>query len=171
MDNLTHDPRSRKIIKDALYTFLYGPILTVYKTRIDNIILKNTKLGGFTHRSFVYKGELFTCDQYAPPRKGNPLVHEMKPEMEAYLKETKEINETELPYVLGFIDSVLLSSQSLEDYLKVFPSAVHEPIRQLINSCPCRECSLTDASITTLSDKYKETIQMMETRVALNLIT
>jgi hypothetical protein len=86
------------------------------------------------------------------------------------VKETKQLNNHELPYVLGFINQVLNSSNNLQDYLKLLPDSVHSPIQKLINSCPCRVVDLTPDEIKHLKEKNYESIELIKQRMLSNLI-
>lgn len=170
METLQHDPTTKKQIKDMLYDFLYAPIQKQFKVRLDTIIIKNTVLLGASHSSFMYKGVLYSIDNSRPPRKMNRLLPQLQPVMDEYLKELTVLNETELPFVIGFINHVLNSSNDLHDYLRVFPSAVHRPIEAIINSCPCRTKKLTDFDVECIQKKNQASIDLMKSRMVMNLI-
>lgn len=171
MEHLQHDPRTKQLVKDTLFDFLYSNVQVQMKTRLDNIIVKNTLLGGYGHKSFFYKGVLYQCDSTKPPLKRNTLLLQLRPLMDDYLKEMNQLNEEELPYVLGFINQVLNSSNDFQDYLRLFPNAVHHPLEKLVLSCPCRTKQLSDASVETLRKKNQKSIELMKKRMVLNLIT
>lgn len=162
------------MIKDLLYTFLYGPVQKQFKARLDAIITKNTQLLGASHNSFIYKGIVYSCDPSQQPRKMNRLVPQLESLMDAYLKETDHINTHEAPYVLGFIIQVLNSSNDLQDYLKIFPSSIHRPIEDLIESlvasCPCSSKQLTEEDIIALQIRNASAITMMKKRLVINLL-
>jgi len=138
MEQLQHDPRSKQQIKDALYAFLYDPVQVQFKNRIDLIITRNAILGGFSHRHFMYKGDLYNSESTHPPLNRNRLLPQLRADMEDYLKDVRELNNNELPYVLGFINQVLNSSNDLQDYLKILPESVHHPLHQLIDPAPVK---------------------------------
>lgn len=167
---LQHDPRTKQQVKDALYEHLYAPVQRQYRTRLDGLIIKNTLLGKYSHKSFNYKGVLYSCDAASPPRKANRLVPELYPEMEAYLTELKELNDKELPYVLGFINQVLNASDDFCDYLSLLPNALHPPIQKFIDSCPCRTKHLSGAEVTALQTKNASSIDMVKNRMVTNLL-
>lgn len=169
-EKLQHDPRTKQQIKDSLFSFLYEPIQKQLKNRLDTIIMKNSVLSGASHNSFMYKGEYFSCDPAIPPRKMNRLIPQLQPLMDDYLKEVKELNDTELPFVVGFITQVLNSSNDLHDYLRVLPSSVHRPIEQFISSCPCRTKKLSDDEIQSIQKKNIQSIELMKKRMVTNLL-
>lgn len=170
-EHLQHDPRTKQQIKDLLYTSLYDPVQKQFKARLDGIISKNSSLITSSHGSFIYKGEFYTNDPNKPPMKMNRLVAQLRPQMDEYLKDLKQLNDYELPYVLGFINQVLNSSNSLQDYIRILPESMHQPLKQLIDTCPCRQHVLTEAKIKELHDKNQESINMIKQRMVRNLIT
>lgn len=170
IEPLQHDPRTKQLIKDALYDLLYTPIQKQFKQRLDQIIVKNTLLGGYSHKSFMYKNVLYNCDTNAMPRKMNRLVIQMQPAMNEYLKELKQLNEKELPHVLGYITQVLNATNELHDYLRLLPPAVHPPIQGLINTCSCRGKKLSDETVAMLQNKNQDSVQLLKNRMVTNLL-
>lgn len=140
------------------------------KKRLDAIIIKNTVLGGYSHKSLMYKNVLYNCDDAPLPRKMNRLVSQVQFEMLDYLAEVKQLNEKELPFVIGYINQVLNSSNDMCDYLRLLPEAVHQPIRHLIDTCPCKAKSLNEDTVDMLREKNKASIHMMRQRMVTNLL-
>lgn len=169
-EQLQHDPRTKQQIKDVLYELLYTPIQKQFKQRLKQITVENAVLAGYTHNSFMYKNVLYNCDTNVLPRKMNRLVVQLQPAMNEYLKELKQLNEKELPYVLGFINQVLNSSNELHDYLRLLPPSVHYPIQGLINTCPCLGKKLTEETVALLQEKNLGPIQLMKNRMVTNLL-
>jgi len=170
MDPLRHDPRTKTQIKEALYDFLYAPVLKLFKTRLDILIVKNTIVTRGSHQAFIYKGVTYSTQTRGLPRRAARLDKQFVGEMEEYLAEVKQINNQEIPFVLGFINQVLNSSNELHDYLKVLPDAVHRPITSLIATCPCRAKSLTDGEANQLRNSNNQAIQLMKQRLVNNLL-
>jgi hypothetical protein len=50
------------------------------------------------------------------------------------------------------------------------PESVHDPVRQLLDSCPCKAKKLTDETVEFLKGKNKSSIDMMKNRMVTNLI-
>lgn len=170
MEPLQHDPRTKQQIKDTLYELLYLPIQKRFQDMLNQIIVKNVVAGKYTHRSFIYRNELYNIDTQPLPRKMNRLLPQFQPEMDSYLREIKQLNEAELPYVLGFINQVLNSSNELHDYLRLLPESVHQPIEHLINTCPCRNKKLSDEGVQALLEKNHDAIGLMRKRMVINLV-
>lgn len=170
METLQHDPRTKQQIKDMLYTFLYEPVQRRFKNQLNTLILRNTAIAGVSHQSFTYKGHLYSNDPATPPRKLTRLVPQLHADMDAYLAELKQLNDREVPYVLGFINQVLNASNDLHDYLRILPSSLHPPIQKLIDSCPCRTKKLTDAEVQELQTKNQHYIDLAKQRMVTNLL-
>lgn len=169
-EQLQHDPRIKTQIKDILYEYLYARIDKQFELRLNALITENSVLAGASHNSFMYKGVLYSCDQNRPSRKMTRLLPQLYPAMDAYLQELKVLNETEMPYVVGFINNVLNSSNDLHDYLRVFPTAIHRPIEALIATCPCRTKKLTEFDVECMQNKNQVSIDLMKARMVMNLI-
>ena len=167
---LQHDPRTKQQIKDMLYAFLYTPVEKQLEKQLDQIITRNCMIQGLGHRSFAYKGVLYNLDMSKPPRRMNPLAPSLTGVMEDYLKEVKQLNTVELPYVLGFITAVLNASNDLHDYLRVLPQSLHPPIQKLIDSCPYRTKKLTDAEVQEMQAKNQRYIDLVKQRMVTNLL-
>lgn len=169
-DPLKYDPRTKMQVKDLLYQSLYEPIDRHFKKRINEIIAKNSTLINSPHRSFIYRGDLYTLETTKPPVRFNRLVPELRPLMEEYLADLKALNDYELPHVLNYFNQVLNSSDSLQDYLHVLPNHMHPPLNKLIETCPCRACTLTEDKAQALNAKNSESLSLMSQRRAKNLI-
>ena len=169
-EQLQHDPRTKQQIKQVLYELLYTPIQKQFEKRLEQITVKNAVLGGYDHKSFMYKSVLYNCDNNELPRKMNRLVTQLQPAMNEYLKELKQLNEKEMPYVLGYINQVLNSSNELHDYLRLLPPSVHHAIQGLINTCTCRGKKLPDETVALLQEKNLGSVQLMKNRMVTNLL-
>ena len=165
-----HDPRIKQQIKDALYAFLYTPIEKEFKKRLSELIVENTLLCGYSHKSFMYKNTLYNIDTNALPRKMNRLHVNLQGPMYDYIKDLKTLGETEVPYVIGYINQVLNSSNDVCDYLRLLPEAVHGPIQHLIATCPCKSQKLSEEVVSVLQDKNANSINMMKKRMVTNLL-
>lgn len=170
MEELQHDPRTKQQIKDLLYSFLYTPVQQQFKQRLDTLITRNTVILGVTHKSFIYKGTVYTCDNERMPRRMNRLAIQLIPDMDDYLADLKQLNDHELPYVLGFITQVLNASNDLHDYLRLLPQSVHSPIEKLIATYPCQAKHLTEDAIQGIQARNHQSIALMKNRMVTNLL-
>lgn len=169
-DRLQHDPRTKKQIKDLLYAFLYVPVDAHFKQRLHTLIARNTAILGASHNSFIYKGIIYSHDPDRLPRRMNRLSPKLIVDMDDYLADVKHLNETEIPFVMGFINQVLNSSNDPHDYLRLLPPSVHSPIEKLIASCPCRNKHLTDDMVQDIQTKNHQSIALMKQRMVNNLL-
>jgi hypothetical protein len=170
MDPLERDPKTKQQIKNALYDYIYGPVHRHFSKRIAELVRKNTVLGGHSHQHFVYKGVLYNAESSPPPIRRNRLVPQLRGEMEEFLADQIKLNQQELPFVLGFVNQVLNSSNSLSDYLKVLPESVHSPIQQLMSTCPCRMGILSPERAEQLRLKNEASANLIRQRLVTNLL-
>lgn len=169
-EQLQHDPRTKQQIVDLLYQFVYGPVLKHFQDRIDSIVQKNCTLIGNTDQMFIYRGETYLSTGTKPQRTLNRLAKPLIPRMEEYLKDSRQLDNYELPYVLGFVRQVLNSSNYLHDYLLLLPQSVHRPLETFISTCPCKTVRLTPESIAEFQAKNKVSIDLMKQRMVTNLL-
>ncbi len=170
METLQYDPKTKHQIKEALYAFLYSPIKKRLFNTLSALIIKNTLLTKSGHRSFVFKGVLYTQETTPAPRPWTQLHPSLAQEMKDYLAEVAEIDSQEMPYVMGYLNQVLNSSDHLCDYLHLLPHSLHYPIRDLIDRCPCRTSKLTEPEVETIQKANQTAIAMINQRMALNLL-
>lgn len=166
------DPRLKAQIKTALEEFLYEPVQRAFKRRLDEIIMANTLAGGFRVKSFHYKGIQYTSEAWPPPRDWNRLLPQFKARMDEYLTDVKAINEQERPFVFGFINQVLNSSNHLADYYALLPDSAHQPIRALkiddSNMYPYP--LMAKDKMDKIIAQSAKAIQMMKNRMVINLL-
>ena len=112
MDQLQHDSLTKHQIKEALYRLLYNPVHEQHLTQIQSIIVRNTLMCGYSHKSFVYKGQVYSCDIEPISIRQNRLNPELRPLMEQYLNDIKQLHDEEMTYVFGFINQAFLEFPS-----------------------------------------------------------
>lgn len=170
--HLDHDPMTKQRLKHALYHFLYTPVEQQFAVRLKTIVDKNCMTGGFSHRSFVYRGVLYNVDTSNFPGgvKRNRLVPSLHGEMNEYIKDKYKIRDEEMPLIMGFLNTVLNSSNAVVDYLKLLPEAVHKPIRDLAHICPSCPEQLTAAQVEDITNRSKLSIMLLRERMVRNLL-
>ena len=169
-ERLQHDPRSKTMIKDMLFDFLYAPTIKQFRARLEGIITKNCQLTNNSTRAFHYKGEHYISHDAVLPVTRLRLDPSLAIYMDQYVIEQNQLNNYELPYVVGFLTAVLNSSNELQDYLKVFPDAVHRPLSALIAQCPCKTSKLSADMIIDLQIRNQVSINLMKQRLMTNLL-
>ena len=168
---LHHDPRTKQQLKTLLYEFMYTPVIERYKKRLSAIILKNCTLISSPYECFNYKGEVYVVGEAVTiPKKMPRLSPQLFDDMNKYLADLKALNTQEIPYVLGYINQVLNSSNDLPDYLRLLPSIIHAPIQKVIETCGCRTTHLTPEVVQAIQAKNQQSIELIKQRLVLNLI-
>lgn len=166
------NPRSKGLIKESLERFLYEPVQRHFKRRLDEIIIANTLEGKYQHKSFHFKGEQYHCEYGLRPRNWNKLLPHLKPRMEKYLADVKHIDDQERPTIFGFINQVLNSSNHFSDYIALFPSSAHPPIRTLLTDpSPMYADPVMDKDkMDHIIEQNQAAISMMKARMVTNLL-
>jgi len=170
-EELVYDPKTKMLIKDTLYEYLYTPVEEHFQKRLDALIQKNAQLYSNTQRRMLFGEDTYEASNagaYVTPV--NFTHPEIKPMMKDFVADRTKLNTKELPYVMGFINQVLNSSNSLKDYFKVFPESVHEPIQELVDKCSCRNETLNEQAIERLKQQNEIPIDLMKTRMVKNLL-
>lgn len=170
MEQLLHDPRSKQLVKDALYDYMYRPTMNYYQGLLAAIIDNNDIITRTTDKCFSYKGELYSYGNGKLPLIKKKLVASLHKRMDVYLAELAALNRTELPYVLGFINQVLNSSVAIRDYISVFPTAIHGPLENMVLTCPCKKGKLSLFTVEKLKKDNSKPISLMKQRLLSNLL-
>jgi hypothetical protein len=166
-----HDPRTKQQLKDMLYHYLYDPVERRFKERLDSIIRANSIAVHSGYDCFSYKSKVYMMDErYLPPRQPPRLDKSLVPTMDLYLAELAEVNDKEMPFVLGFITQVLNSSDNLHDYIRALPPSVHKPLKDIIAQCGCKTASLSELELQNLLIRNTASINLMKQRMVLNLL-
>lgn len=166
-----HDPRTKQQLKDMLYHYLYAPVERRFKERLDSIIRANSIATHSAYDCFSYKSKVYMLDtKYLPPRQPPRLDKQFIPTMDQYLAELAEVNDKEMPFVLGFITQVLNSSDNLHDYIRALPPSVHKPLKDIIAQCGCKTASLSELELQNLLIRNTASINLMKQRMVLNLL-
>lgn len=170
-EELVYDAKTKQLIKDTLYEHLYGPVKADYQKRLDTIIMANSTAHKNRQRRLLYKNDTYEMtDPGVVERPVNVTHPDIRPMMADYVDDLTRLNTEELPYVLGFINQVLNSSNSLKDYFAVFPESVHGPIQALADQCGCKTRHLEAESVARLRERNRIPIDLMKQRMVLNLL-
>jgi hypothetical protein len=170
-DKIAYDPKTKGMIKSHIYDFLYGPVDKDFANRLKSIIIKNSLALGNSQQWVCFKGAYYSYSHTGlRPVPMNRLRADLYPLMKDYLAEVEEVNNTEMPYVLGFVNQVLNSSDSIQDYLRMFPPSTHKPIKDIIDKCVCSNEHLKQSDINKIQKKNLVPIELMKKRMVLNLL-
>lgn len=167
---INYDPRTKQYIKEKIYDTLYAPVHNYFNVWLEKIIINNTIEIKGTHKSFSFKGVDYNIDETPPPRRRNRLAPKFHSEMNAYLKEKDELERYEIPYVLGYITSVLDTSNYFGDYLKLLPEPLHTVINNFKDNCVCRNSKLTEEKVEEIKKVNSTPIELIKYRIMQNLI-
>lgn len=168
------DPRIKQQIKAALSNFMYAHVNHKANVRLQEIIVANTTGSRYLHQSFSYKGAYFSFELKPPRFKNQRLLSELRPAMDAYLAEKKELEYNEIPFVLGFFNKVLNASDSMTDYLKLLPECVHravEPFMDIAWISWHLPSTLSDAQVEAFQLEHQDWIMLLKKRMVLDLLT
>lgn len=167
------DPTLKYDIKEALYEMLYRPVLNTFQARLDALVLTNCQLQRNDRQEFAYKGEHYVHSTYRPGYAARqiPRLHlTLVPLMEQYLQELNQINQKEVPLVMGYLNQILNSSNNLHDWLQLFPDVLHPPLQQAVQRCGCRTSALQPEDINSIRIRTAEGTQLVKQRMMLNLL-
>lgn len=175
MNEVVYDPKTKQHIKDEIYTHLYGSVNARFITNLDQLIERNSCEFGNAQLAFVYDGQMIRHSQFVP--KGSPPIHKtnaLSPDLVSpYLElraERDRLNTKELPYVLGYINQVLNTSDSFDDYIALLPETLHGVLERLRAQCPCGPQELLDSELDHLRSKNAVSIELLKQRLLSNLL-
>lgn len=156
-------------IKYAIDDHLYTHLRKHQAMELRKIVVANARALSSSQTGFMYRGEWYSLDpRETPPRRKDRLLPELHPQMDEYLQELREYSDNVKPYVFGFINQVLNASNSVVDYRALLPDVLHPTLDSLhLYESAAR---LTPETITEIQSRNQEPIQMIKTRLALNLL-
>jgi hypothetical protein len=164
------DPTIKQQIRDAILEALFARPRKELKDKLDKIAVTNAVSGGYSHASFLYKGEAYTASADRKwPRPPNRLLPKHRPEMEEWLSD-KLYLEQEVPQIQTYLTLALNASGSFEDVLRLVPESLHPSIRELEDSASFRGSRLPDERVQELLSSHQHAIKLMKRRMALNLL-
>lgn len=169
--SIAHDPKAKGLIRQSIINYLYRPVDTKLQEKLHKIILDNTRLGSFSHQSFLYKGELYQWDSRTPPRNSNRLMPDMIPVMNAYLDEKNELDQWERPMATGYITAALNASNIIGDYLLLLPDALHHPLQGMFDPSENWSPEMTQAQAQEFISKHRASYNAVKQRLVWNLIS
>ncbi len=167
---VTHNPRSKRDLKNGIISTLYEPFTRQRDKLLENILRKNAVIVHSDHLSVVYKGTYYSVEKTHGPLRANRLDKSLRTEMDAYLSATHYVEEIEIPRVKGFINQVLNATDGIPDLLVVFPDVVHSPINQFICKCPCHNAQLNPEQLEVLRQANTDAIDLIKQRMVRNLL-
>lgn len=163
--NLT-DKLGRVTMMEKIKRFLFKDDLEDLKKEIDKLILRNqTVWEGNKAEFFHYKGKTYS-NEFGARGKGPPLHPCLLIDMEKYLTKEKEF-QTTIMAVMGFIQKVMLSSDSEEDYKELLPEALHDYLENTGRKCGSR---MPYDQLVTLKQENKFYYEKIQEQLTKNLL-
>lgn len=166
-----YDPRIKQEAANAIQMLLYIPSDTSFQKRLDSIILQNSALLNEPRKYFSHRNITYTLPNALSDRRIPRLVPEMRPHMDKYLKDVKDLYDMEVIYVTGFISQALNLSNFPQDYLEIFPTSVHLPIKKIFANYFCIPGTTDKTLLQAFINKNQAPINMIKQRMVLNLLT
>jgi hypothetical protein len=169
--NLHYDAGLKLRIRQAIYDDIYGLAETRFKETLQDIIERNSDIHKNEQHCFKYKGHIYTNEAFSKiPRPINWLDQSLYTEMDKYLNSLEEMRDVEMPYVLGYLNKVLRATESFQDYYQLFPSSIHPILKRIEDTCPCKQSSLSEDSVTTIKSGNEIAINKIHKRMTMNMI-
>lgn len=168
----TPSPLMKKKTHEHLMEFLYADQRQNQRESIKAIINKNSALLASSHRSFIYKNELYVYDDHEKvPRIKNRLQRALVPKMEEWLEEQEQLEADEAFYVSAFLRRVFNVSNNLHDHLALLPDSLQRPVRELWHINPEDEKpNLSPEFIASFKEEHQQDIQILNKRLMKNLL-
>ena len=157
-------------IKIRLSHYLFDPVLRDFQKQIAAIGTKNSLLLRTSEKHFSYKGHSYLVNDVPVTRRFLRLHKSLYDSMESFLEIQKKFVDEEEIIISNFITRVLNSSKNPHDFLKMFPSAVHPVIQDLVETLPTNLPSMPEEELQAVIQSSQKPIQLMKERMALNLL-
>jgi len=171
MELVYQGPTIKQQLKDLLYGFLYTQVNQQFVERLQAITTRHRQLSNSAQPYFLFRGEVY-CGDPTVQRDGRirQLVRGLHPDMDEYVKELKELNDYEIPMVLGFFTNMLNASNDVQDYLRILPESMHTAFDDWLTVYPSTSTTLTDAQIAEIQARNALPIKLLKGRLFLNLL-
>lgn len=158
-------------VREALLTFVYGPVAERHKRQLAEIIAENDALVGVQYFGFMYRNKFHTQSRYAkPPQRIPQLFASLKPAMDKILDEQLLIEREERPLVTGYIQKWLNSTDNAELLFQRLPTALRAPFQQVLAT---EGMQLTDVDMDDAAHEMgigERSLDALKVRLMTNLI-
>lgn len=165
------NPSVRINILDSLMLKLYTSSNNHCKNRLHNLIKINSSIYKNNQQCFSFRRTVFQHAEHTGPYPSpiNILAPAMRGEMKEYIQDVQR-TEAERVLVKGYLQKVVGISHYMADYLAVTPTALHPPIKKFSDQCEIGEGTLTPSEIEAFIDNNSKYLDMVRTRLTMNLI-
>lgn len=166
---ISQDPRLKITVKNTVLAAIYTPYHTRRRKLFEGIMLRNMTLVQTPYECFRFRGKVYG-KEYA----GNfvrPKLHpDLTIEMDELTREHDKVMKTEQPLVGGFITAMLNASDSLHDWVRILPPALHSALTLVNPTGTSPPMKLSDQEVVTFLAKHNDSLQKLKQRLATNLI-
>ena len=90
--------------------------------------------------------------------------------MDLWLEERERVDFQERPLVLGFVRNVLNSSKNNSDVLLLMPSALHEPLREVLDGIDIEVPMLSSDEVAAIVGASERSLSALKVRLMRNLL-
>lgn len=186
-------PPMRERLREDLLEVLYAPIREKQQERLNNLIVQNTGLCGYTYYTFRYRGELFGTYALAklPPahapvlelRKAKEqrrqvmyeaenqrLDDSLHADMDRWLAERAELESHEEPLLRATLTSVLRITDHIDDYKRLLPQLLHDRLDEEAMRCACVTQPMPQDKFDEAIAKYGSYISVIKQRQVMYLL-
>ena len=162
----------RNSIKELLLDHaLYKQFEDEHKSRLEDIGRKNREDIN-SPICFIYKTQQYNV---YPTRKGQwvrpvQLRKEFWDEMDKVLRDYKIVTDTEKPYVVGYVISMLNASNSILDYIELSPNVLLPMFKLLLQHNISFPRELSDQEVAEFKITHKNSLDKVNYRALLNVV-
>lgn len=166
------DPRMKQTIRNILKQDLYKHVDRRYSEALQEIIDRNTLLNQYKHACFTYGGIHYGEDARFVRNRLHPELHVI---MDKLLHDHNKIKNEEEPYILAFFTRALNRSNSIQDYLLMFPDCLHSALNKFTTQ-EWRESTywvdreLSDEQIAKFKEDHEPWLEKLRNRMMLDLL-
>lgn len=161
------DGTSRALLRANMGAKIYEKINKEHTKRMEQIIVRNTYLDEFQREAFLYKGQSYCREGYKPKHRIGILSRDLYPEMEAWLKDERELQK-EKDKVFNYLSCLVSMVMYYSDLRALAPECLHSVIPY---SDPNALVKITQERIDTFNKQNEEAIGLIKKRLLLNMIT
>lgn len=157
-------------LKQVIESHLYGAFDGRIKERLIGIIDQQNAVSMHAAESFTYKGQRYIKEGWrVHVTQIKRLVPQLEPVMDAWLADVAAVEDYERPLVMGYIQTVLNTSKSPADYLKLLPTALTKHIYAMLEGVEeTGRVSIDEAE--GLVHQHADAYRLLKIRLMTNLL-
>lgn len=163
-------PEIKQILLNEFSTFLYAKVEKQYENSISSIIKRNSLLLGKKNQSFTLRGEVFGSEVFTGLFANLKLDDSLFLEADTVIKEKKDIDNLEKPYVLGYIRRVLNLTDDFANCYALLPEQLHPVLAKFHLQGVYLVTTYTPEFIREYFITHASEVLKIKTRLATNLL-